>query len=110
MRDTSRVPELLGVLESHEVEYVVSGSVAAMIYGVELTPGDLDVVPATEGANLRKLVGVLREIEARPHGPFGEWMTRADGERKWVPRPTSEAELDAWVTDPDASGEPETQE
>ena len=91
------VPRLLAILEDHQVRYVISGSVAARIYGVELVPGDLDIVPSRETDNLVRLVEVLKVIEARPSGPFGEWEVQPDGEMKWISRPTTPQEVAAWT-------------
>lgn len=103
-RHPSRPPDveaLLGVLEEYGVRFVLSGSVAAAAYGVDLEPGDLDIVPDTGTGNLRRVVDALENLEARPHGPFGDWTVQDSGEWKWIPRPTSEAELASWKPDPE---------
>jgi hypothetical protein len=91
-----QVRDILSVLERHEVQYVIAGSVAAMAYGVDLVAGDLDVVPSTDLENLTRLVAVLVELEARPLGPFGSWTTQGDGEQKWIARPTTPEEVASW--------------
>lgn len=93
------IPALLALLDRHAVRFVITGSVAARLHGVELQPGDLDVVPALDTANLERLVAVLRELEARPPGPFGAWTTLPNGEQKWIPRPTTPEEVAAWTPD-----------
>jgi len=52
-----------------------------MLHGVPLEPGDLDITPAVDWDNLRKLAEVLVIIKARhsPGGPFGSWQTEPDG-------------------------------
>lgn len=77
------IEALLDALVSADIQFVITGSVAAQAQGVKLEPGDLDVVPSLEPANLAKLVAVLLAIEARPQG-FGSWSTDASGERKWI--------------------------
>jgi hypothetical protein len=94
------VPGLLAVLEEHEVVFVLGGSVAAMAYGVALQPGDLDIVPDPDPANLKRLVRVIRTVEGRPAGPFGSWETQPDGERKWIARSTTPQEAAGWTPDP----------
>jgi hypothetical protein len=79
---------------------VLAGSTAALAYGVAVEPGDLDIVPEIGEENLTRLVRLLEEIEARPQGPFGSGVEGERGERRWVPRPTTEAELKAWRSDP----------
>jgi len=93
------VPALLRLLEQHHVRFILAGSVAAAAYGVEVEPGDLDIVPESSEGNLRKLVDALEEMEARPLGPFGAWTTLPTGEKKWVPRETSDRELADWKPD-----------
>jgi hypothetical protein len=97
------VAPLLAALARHRVRFVLSGSTAALAYGIAVDPGDLDIVPDTAPENLARLAGLLQEIEARPQGPFGAWVKGERGEPKWVPRPTTREELDAWRPDP---GEP----
>jgi hypothetical protein len=85
-RDPPNVRALVGLLNDHEVRYVVTGSVAAMLYGVALEPGDLDITPARDYEDLARLAHVLGLIEARQYAdePFGEWETDTDGEQRWV--------------------------
>ena len=42
------VPRLLAVLNLSGVRYILIGSVAAQLYGIEAQPGDLDVTPALD--------------------------------------------------------------
>ena len=79
------VARLLEALDRHGVEYVVAGSVAAMAHGAPaVTPGDLDVVPATDGPNLARLAAVLEELEAQASVETGAWQTDEHGEHRWV--------------------------
>lgn len=56
---------LLGVLERHEVSYVVIGAQAAVIHGVPVVTADLDVTPSRDARNLERLSEALRDVEAR---------------------------------------------
>ncbi len=97
------IPQLLDILHAHGIRYVLIGSVAAQLYGVELQPGDLDITPALEYENLCRLVAVLKEIEAIPEGSAGHWQIQPDGEKKWVEEElTAEvrAAQAAWVPNP----------
>jgi hypothetical protein len=87
------------VLARHRLDYVIVGSVAARFYGLELEPGDLDIVPAVDRANLERLLAVIEAIEGWPQGPFGDWRRQPNGEWKWLERPTTRAELEAWSPD-----------
>lgn len=99
------LPALVRVLGEGRVAYVVTGSTAALLHGVQLTPGDLDIVPAVDVPNLRRLAAALAAIDARPDpdGPIGAWQTGADGERRWIDREPSPGEREArraWRPDP----------
>jgi hypothetical protein len=96
---------LLAVLADQGVAFVVTGSVAALLSGVELQPGDLDITPALDRPNLERLARALEAMEARqdPDGPFGDWTVAADGERRWVqrePRPGEHAARLTWRPEP----------
>ncbi|MFQ5507101.1 MAG: hypothetical protein ACE5F1_20205 [Planctomycetota bacterium] len=105
VRHGSRSPDVAGlleILEDRKVRFILIGSVAAAAYGVELEAGDLDIVPDTDEANLRALVYALRDMEAEPLGPFGDWTVLESGEKKWIPRPTTEQDLAEWMPDVEA--------
>ena len=72
------------MLEAHAVRYIVTGSAAALLLGVEVEPGDLDVTPALDVANLDWLAHALEQLDAAqyPDEPFGRWEMAADGERR----------------------------
>jgi hypothetical protein len=90
-----RIGRLLGVLHEGRVEYVLTGSVAAMAYGLALVPRDLDIAPSLETGNLDCLATVLRQLGAKPkyaptwlHGPTREQC------EAWIPEPADEVNLD----------------
>lgn len=56
---------LLEVLGRHEVEFVLIGGLAAVAHGSPLPTTDVDVTPRRDAANLDRLAGALRELEAR---------------------------------------------
>ncbi len=93
------------MLADRDVAYVVTGSTAALLHGVALTPGDLDITPATDALNLARLASACEAIAARPDpdGPFGDWQTQSDGEKRWVAREPRPGEREArmrWQPDP----------
>ena len=94
-RDPPNVPARLGLLNEHEVRYVVTGSVAAMLHGVPVAPGDLDITPARDYANLVHLACVLGVIGARQYAdaPFGDWEADTDGEQRWVQREPTQQDV-----------------
>src|SRR4028119_2148849 len=100
------IPALLGMLDSHGIRYVLTGSVAAMAYGADIgQAGDLDITPALDRENLGRLRTLLLEIEAAldPAEPFGHWQIQPDGERKWVAdeaTPELQARRANWGPDP----------
>ena len=96
---------LLDVLDAHSVRYVVIGSVAALLHGVQLKPADLDVTPALDRENLERLARALDELGARqyPDEPFGRWQADGSGERHWVefqPTPADREARARWRPDP----------
>jgi hypothetical protein len=104
-RETPDVGALLNLLNEHDVRYLVTGSAAAMLHGVALEPGDLDITPALDHDNLKRLARVLGIIEARqdPDAPFGQWEIGTGGEQHWVqrePTPQDLAARAAWQPDP----------
>lgn len=95
------IAALLRLLNEHGVRYVVTGSVAAMLHGVPLQPGDLDVTPALDRENLERLAAVLELIDARrdPDAGVDQWELGDDGERHWVTRERTPAD-ELWQLDP----------
>ena len=80
------IPLLLEVLNKHQVDYVLIGSVAAQVHGANVSPNDLDITPNLDIQNLIRLSRTLEDIEAQldPDAPAGHWETRDDSENYWV--------------------------
>lgn len=57
--------EILRTLERHGVRYVLIGAAAARVAGAPVVTEDIDVTPATDQANLERLVNALHELGAR---------------------------------------------
>ena len=57
--------EILRLLNSHEVEYIVVGGVAAVIHGAPVTTFDLDALIRVTEDNAVKLIGALDALDAR---------------------------------------------
>ena len=100
------VPRLLEALNRSGVRYILIGSVAAQLYGIEAQPGDLDITPALDRENLARLTSLLLEIEATLPATeeIGDWEVQPDGERKWISRKATEQDLlerAAWQPDAD---------
>lgn len=100
------VPSLLHVLATHQVRFVIVGSVAAQLYGAEVQPGDFDITPALDPDNLIRLAKVLLEIVATwpDTDEAGEWQVQANGEKKWVSRKATPEEIrkrSEWLPNPD---------
>jgi hypothetical protein len=69
-------------------------------------PGDFDITPALDPDNLTRLAQVLLELEARlpDTEEVGHWEIQGDGEKKWVSRKATPAELQkraAWQPVPE---------
>jgi hypothetical protein len=83
--DGPRLGALLDVLDRHGVAFVIGGSVGALAHGApNVTPADLDVIPAADAENLRRLADALDDMEAVPAGETGAWVTDDDGEHRWL--------------------------
>ena len=94
------IAELLQLLFKLEIRFVVTGSVVAQFYGVELEPGDLDITPALDPENLQQLTQMLVKIEATPKD-FGHWETKPDGEKRWIEELVTPEKLAGWHPDPE---------
>jgi hypothetical protein len=57
--------ELIAALANGGVEYVLIGGLAVGAHGFPRATKDLDIVPAPDESNLRRLARVLREIDGR---------------------------------------------
>jgi hypothetical protein len=66
----------LTILSSlHDVEYIVVGGFAAVLYGAPTVTGDLDIMPRADEPNIGRLAGVLTSLQAVVREP------RATGRR-----------------------------
>lgn len=95
------IGELLRSLHDAGVLYVVTGSVAAMAYGVPAIPRDLDIAPDLETGNLERLARILRHLGAKPkYDP--NWSGGLSHEQcaSWVPDPTDVSTLDHRLVTP----------
>lgn len=85
MSDGPDLASLLSTLDEHGVAFVIGGSVAAMAHGApDVAPADLDVIPATDADNLRRLTDALAALGAEVPVETGEWQTDAAGDFVWV--------------------------
>ena len=85
MSDALDLAALLETLDRHGVAYVVGGSVGAMAHGVpDVIPGDLDVIPATDAVNLKRMADALAALGADVPIERGDWQTDEAGEHAWV--------------------------
>jgi catechol 2,3-dioxygenase-like lactoylglutathione lyase family enzyme len=81
----SNLSALLDALDEHAVRYLVAGSVAAMALGApDVSPADLDIIPARDAENLVRLAAMIGSIGATVGPTYGEWGTDEAGERRWV--------------------------
>ena len=86
---------MLEALRSHEIRWIMTGSTVLAAYSADLSPNDLDVMPALDAQNLRRVAALLVELDAIPiHKP--EWKDSLTVEqcRAWKPEPAIEEQLD----------------
>lgn len=79
-----RVRAIVELLGRHRVDYLLIGGIAARLWGSPLLTDHVDICPATDAANLRRLAAALNEVDARfrPPGlergaPTPSWDERA---------------------------------
>lgn len=85
MSDSLDLAALLRFLDEHGVDFVVGGSVAALAHGTpDVEPADLDIIPATDPGNLRRLADALAALDVEVPVETGEWQTDAAGDFIWV--------------------------
>lgn len=90
-----RLRELLEALHERDVDWVMSGSTVLAVYGVDLEPNDLDVVPAPDPVNLRRIADLLVELDAVPaHDPSWRRGLTLEQCRTWRPEPPTLEQLD----------------
>jgi hypothetical protein len=64
-----RVRAIIELLGRHRVNYVVIGGIAVRLWGSPLLTDDVDICPATDAANLKRLAAALNELEAQFRAP-----------------------------------------
>ena len=70
---------ILKVLLDHGVDFVIIGASAAILQGVPIAATlDLDVTAASTKANLKRLEGALRELDARLRLPDSQDSVRVE--------------------------------
>ena len=56
---------MLRLLHAHRVQFIVVGGIAARLRGAPLLTQDVDITPAPDRANLERLAGALKDLDAR---------------------------------------------
>lgn len=64
--------QMLAVLESHGVDFVLIGAFAAATQGWNEPTGDIDITPDRDLHNIQRLADALKEMEATPLTSDGE--------------------------------------
>jgi len=86
-RQPPDIPELLRRLVDADVRFVVVGSSGAALLGAAIKPGDLDICPALDTANLELLATFLANLGARPRVGVPGWVTPEEA-AAYAPQPT----------------------
>ncbi|QBD80360.1 hypothetical protein EPA93_32070 [Ktedonosporobacter rubrisoli] len=84
-RDPPHLAQLFAALSRYQVCYVLFGTAGLIAYGARLSTGDLDICPAPDNDNLRRLAELLIAIQARPHAPLGQ--NEQEQPQLWRPVP-----------------------
>jgi len=98
-----RARRILETLEAHQLEYVVIGGVAAVIWGSPRNTEDIDICPSDVTENLGRLAGALNELDARfrPPGlekglPPSRWDDKSFASFTSLSLVTKHGWLDVW--------------
>jgi len=81
-------------LARYSVKYVLTGSVAAALYGVPVNPRDFDIAPELSEQNLANLAAMLAEWGAKPkYIPNWEGGLTLEQIEAWQPTPATAENL-----------------
>jgi hypothetical protein len=93
-----KVKPLLEMLQLHQVQYVLFGTLGAIAYGADLSTRDMDICFATNKFNRQHIAELLPTVKARPTFTLG-WNTEEECEA-WLPEPPTIENLDHEFTTP----------
>ncbi len=63
---------IFAVLDAHRVDYVLVGGLAVQVHGHVRMTNDVDLIPAPNPRNLKRLAAALAELDARVLNPGSE--------------------------------------
>lgn len=84
----AHLADLFHVLYRHQIDYVLFGTVGLLVYGALVETGDLDICPALNQANLKRLGYLLDELGAWSH------VISTQGGKGWLTEPLEVATFD----------------
>lgn len=94
----ANLARLFHALYQDQVNYVLFGTVGLLVYGAQVETGDLDICPALDQENLKRLGHLLDRLGAWSHPNYN-----ADGSPKdarWLTEPLEVATFDYRFTTP----------
>ena len=74
------IEALLTALVDGGVEFIVVGGVAAVLHGAPTTTQDLDIVHRRAADNVKRLLAVLQQLDARHRDPAGRVLPPTEAE------------------------------
>lgn len=64
---------IVAALNRHRVNYIVIGGLAVILHGVDIARTlDIDITPASDKGNLKRLSAALKELDAKLRAPGSE--------------------------------------
>ena len=85
----------LDALDRHGVRWVLSGSLVLVAYEATFVPGDLDITPALDEANLESIADLAANVDAIPfHNPGWSKCPPIEWHYTWQRRPATGENLD----------------
>lgn len=69
MESKNSLLDIVSVLNSNDVDYIIAGGVAVVLQGVERLTMDLDAAVALDENNIKKFLNAMKELELVPRLP-----------------------------------------
>lgn len=75
-----RIRQLLGVLDGHQVDFIVIGGVAGLVHGSAYPTYDFDVIYGRDRRNLERMGAALVDLKATLHGAPADLPLQLDAQ------------------------------
>ena len=77
--------QLFAALNKVSVKYLVAGGIAVNLYGIQRSTADVDLVLRLDEENVRKFIGIAKDLDLRPKLPVPlEHLQEAHRREQWI--------------------------